>query len=148
QIRLDYKGEVWLVAGDYKLEDEGISTSFEHIKCHSFISECTFGVPVYSCTPHQEIFDNISIWWRTNHLEGKTSVLVGYSLGKAQRILQNLDLSIGKIYTHGVIQNTNEALIRNGIDLNPTQKITPEISKEEIRGNMVLCPPSALGTPW
>src|SRR5690606_36637827 len=82
------------------------------------------------------------------HSERKTSVLDGYSLEKAQRILQNLDLSIGKIYTHGVIQNTNDALVRNGIELNSTQKITPETTKEEIRGNMVLCPPSAVGTPW
>lgn len=148
QIRVEYKGEIWVVSGDYKLEADGISIPFEPVKCHSFISECTFGMPVYSWKPQQEIFDNINNWWKTNQSEGKTSVLVGYSLGKAQRILQNLDLNIGKIYTHGVIQNTNEALIRNGVILNPTQKITSEISKEEIRGNMVLCPPSAVGSPW
>lgn len=148
QIRVEFKGEVWVVSGDYKLEDDGISTPFEPVKCHSFISECTFGMPVYSWKSQSHIFDNINDWWRQNKIKGKTSVLVGYSLGKAQRILQNLDPSIGEIYTHGVIQNTNEALVRNGISLNHTIKITPEITKETIKGNMVLCPPSAVGTPW
>ncbi len=80
--------------------------------------------------------------------EGKTSVLMGYSLGKAQRMLQHLDLSIGKVYTHGGIANTNEALQRNGVILNPTTRVTPEIKAEEMRKGIVLCPPSAIGTPW
>ncbi len=148
QIRIEHKGEVWVVSGDYKLEDDGISPVFEPVKCHSFISECTFGMPVYTWKPQQQIFDEVNKWWRQNQEEGKTSVLAGYSLGKAQRILQNLDHTIGKVYTHGVIENTNEALRRNGIKLAETIRITPETNRETIRGNMVLCPPSAIGTPW
>ncbi len=148
QIRVEHKGEVWVVSGDYKTEDDGLCTPFEPVKCHSFISECTFGMPVYKWQPQLDIFKDINNWWLQNQSEGKTSVLAGYSLGKAQRILQNLDLTIGKVYTHGVIQNSNEALIRNGIQLNPTEHITPETSKEAIKGNMVICPPSAIGTPW
>ena len=148
QIRVVYKGEIWVVSGDYKLEDDGLCAPFEPVKCHSFISECTFGIPVYKWKPQQEIFDGINQWWKQNNSEGKTSVLVGYSLGKAQRILQNLDMNIGKVYTHGVIQNSNDALIRNGIALNLTEKITYETTKEQINGNMVICPPSAVGSAW
>ncbi|MBC7743847.1 MAG: ligase-associated DNA damage response exonuclease [Flavobacterium sp.] len=148
QIRVEYKGEVWVVSGDYKVEDDGISTPFEPVKCHSFISECTFGMPVYKWRPQQEIFDGINNWWRLNVEEGKTTVIVGYSLGKAQRILQGLDLSIGNVYTHGVIENTNEALRRDGVKLNPTQRATFESNKDEMRKGLIICPPSSVGTPW
>ncbi|MEO8796023.1 MAG: DNA ligase-associated DEXH box helicase, partial [Daejeonella sp.] len=80
--------------------------------------------------------------------EGKTTVLVGYSLGKAQRILQGLDLSIGRVFTHGVIENTNEALRRNGVQLNETTRVTPESDRDEMRKGLILCPPSSVGTPW
>jgi putative mRNA 3-end processing factor len=75
-------------------EDDGISTPFEPVKCHHFISECTFGMPVYSWKPQVQIFDDVNNWWRTNLNNGVATVIVGYSLGKAQRILQNLDLSM------------------------------------------------------
>jgi len=148
QIRVEYKGEVLVVSGDYKVEDDGISTPFEPVRCNHFISECTFGMPVYQWKPQAHIFNEINNWWRSNAEHNLATVLVGYSLGKAQRILQNLDLSIGKVYTHGVIENTNEALRRNGILLNPTERITPASSKEEVRKGIILAPPSSVGTPW
>lgn len=148
QVRVEYRGEIWVVSGDYKLEDDRVCKPFEPVKCHSFISECTFGMPVYKWRPQQEIFDNMNKWWLRNIDEGKTSVLVGYSLGKAQRILQGLDLSIGNVYTHGVIENTNAALRENGVTLNPTIRVTADTNREEMRKGLVLCPPSSVGTPW
>ena len=148
QVRIEYQGEVWVVSGDYKLEDDGVSTPFEPIKCHHFISECTFGMPVYKWKQQAQVFDDINRWWRTNCGHGLATVLVGYALGKSQRILQNLDLSIGNVYTHGVIENTNEALRRNGITLNPTIRITPDTPKEDARKGIILAPPSAMGSPW
>jgi putative mRNA 3-end processing factor len=148
QVRLVYKGEIWVVSGDYKVEDDGISTPFEPVRCHHFISECTFGMPVYKWKPQADVFADMNNWWRHNVANGLATVIVGYSLGKAQRILQNLDLSIGKVYTHGVIENTNEALRRNGIPLNPTERITPLTSRDEARKGIILAPPSSVGTPW
>ncbi len=148
QVRVEYQGEVWVVSGDYKTEDDGISTAFEPVKCHHFISECTFGMPVYQWKPQAQIFEDVNNWWRSNVANGLATVIVGYSLGKAQRILQNLDLSIGKVYTHGVIENTNEALRRNGVILNPTTRITIDTSKEEVRKGIIIAPPSSVGTPW
>lgn len=148
QIRLEYKGEIWVVSGDYKIEDDGISTPFEAIKCHSFISECTFGMPVFQWPAQQKVFEDVNNWWKQNRDEGKATIIAGYSLGKAQRILQNLDLSLGHVYTHGVIENTNAALRRNGVNLNPTTYVSSYVSKEEMRKGMIICPPSAIGTPW
>lgn len=148
QVRVEHLGQVWVVSGDYKVENDGISAPFEPVPCHHFISECTFGMPVYQWKPQRAVFADINNWWRGNLQQGVSTVLVGYSLGKAQRILQNLDLSHGKVYTHGVIENTNEALRRNGIVLNPTHRITPGSSKEEVRKGIILAPPSAVGTPW
>jgi putative mRNA 3-end processing factor len=148
QVRVVCGGEIWVVSGDYKVEDDGISTPFEPVQCHHFISECTFGMPVFNWKPQSTIFREINSWWRSNLENGTATVLVGYSLGKAQRILQNLDLSLGKVYTHGVIENTNEALRRNGVMLNPTARITPETPKDDIRSGLILAPPSSVGTPW
>src|ERR1700748_443240 len=131
QVRLEYQGEVWVVSGDYKVENDGISTPFEPVKCHHFISECTFGMPVYQWKPQAQIFDDMNKWWQHNLQNGLATVVVGYSLGKAQRILQNLDLNNGKVYTHGAIENTNQALRNNGVLLNPTERITPATPKDE-----------------
>jgi putative mRNA 3-end processing factor len=148
QVRVEYQGQVWVVSGDYKLEDDGVCTPFEPVACHHFISECTFGMPVYKWEPQAQLFNNINNWWYGNVQRGMATVLAGYSLGKAQRIIQNLDLSIGEIYTHGVIENTNEALRRNGVLLNPTHRITAGTAKAEVRNGITIAPPSALGSPW
>lgn len=148
QVRVEYKGEVWVVSGDYKLEDDGVCAPFEPVKCHSFISECTFGMPVYKWRNPGSIHNDINAWWAKNIEEGRGTVIVGYSLGKAQRILQHLDMSLGKVYTHGVIENTQEALRRNGVLLNPTTRITPESNKDDVRKGIILAPPSSVGSPW
>ena len=147
QIKVEYKGEVWVFSGDYKTEDDGLATAYEPIKCHSFITECTFGLPAFKWTPQQEVFCQINQWWADNKAEGMTSVLFGYTLGKAQRLLKHLDPSIGGIYTHGAVENMNEVV--SAIKKLPkTIRITPDTSKEELSGNMVLAPPSAHGTSW
>lgn len=148
QIRVEYKGEIWVVSGDYKLEDDGISEAFVPVKCHNFITECTFGLPVYKWEPQARIFAEINDWWRKNKAEGKVSVLSAYALGKAQRILRHLDSSIGKIFTHGAIENTNEVIRKQGIELPETTRVVQGIAKKEYPGNLVLATPSALGSPW
>ncbi|WP_372973253.1 ligase-associated DNA damage response exonuclease [Muriicola sp.] len=147
QIRVEHKGEVWVFSGDYKTEDDGLSTPYEPIRCHSFITECTFGLPAFSWRPQKEVFRDINDWWAENRTEGKTSVLFGYSLGKAQRLLKHLDTSIGQIYTHAAVENLNE-VPRTYLDLPDTIRITKETKKEELRGNLVIAPPSVHGSPW
>ena len=147
QIRVEHKGEVWVFSGDYKSEDDGLATPYEPVRCHTFITECTFGLPAFSWRPQEEVIEQINAWWAGARSEGRTAVLFAYSLGKAQRILSLLDTSIGEIYTHGAIENMNEVL-RELAPLPPTSRITRETTKKELAGNLVLAPPSAHGSPW
>ncbi|CAM3459912.1 Ligase-associated DNA damage response exonuclease [Flavobacterium longum] len=147
QVRVEYKGEIWVFTGDYKTEDDGISVPFEPIRCHTFITECTFGLPAFKWLPQSETFDDINTWWANNKANGQTSILFGYTLGKAQRILKHLDSSIGQIFTHGAVENMTE-IIRPLASLPETTRITPETKKEELLGSMVIAPPSAHGTVW
>ncbi|MHA7943983.1 ligase-associated DNA damage response exonuclease [Formosa sp. 3Alg 14/1] len=147
QIRVEYRGEVWVFSGDYKLEEDGVAVPFEPVKCHAFITECTFGLPAFRWTPQAEVFNDINTWWATNKEANQTSILFGYSLGKAQRLLKHLDPNIGKIYTHGAIENMTE-VIRPMMDFPETTRITRETTKKELLGNIVLAPPSAHGSTW
>lgn len=147
QIRVEHKGEVWVFSGDYKVVDDGISIPFEPVKCHTFITECTFGLPAFKWRPQQEVINDVNRWWRENKAEGKTSVLFGYALGKAQRLIKHLDTSIGKIYTHGAVENINDVL-RSQLELPVTERITTETNKNDIAGNIIVAPPSAHGSIW
>ncbi|WP_448520360.1 ligase-associated DNA damage response exonuclease [Rhodoflexus sp.] len=148
QIRVAYRGEVWVVSGDYKTEDDGISGAFEPLRCHTFITESTFGLPVFKWKPQQEVYDAINRWWAHNRAEGRVSVLCGYSLGKAQRLMSGLDASIGRIYAHGAIANANEALEQTGLQLPPWQRVDAVSNKKDFEGSIVIAPPSAINTSW
>ena len=147
QIRVEYQGEIWVFTGDYKIQNDGISTPFEPVKCHTFITECTFGLPVFQWNDPQQVHNAINDWWAKNRMQNSTSLLMGYSLGKVQRLLKHLDPSIGKIYTHGATEEMTNVL-RNFIAFPPTERITRETTKKEIEGNLVLAPPAVLGSAW
>jgi putative mRNA 3-end processing factor len=148
QVRLEYKGKTVVISGDYKTENDGLSQPFLPIKCHEFVSECTFGMPIYKWQNQKEIFTSINAWWRQNASLGRNSVLFAYSLGKAQRIINQLDLSIGEVFAHGAIWNTNQALLANGVKVTEIPKVTQEIPKNRFKGTMIIAPPSAMGSPW
>ena len=148
QVRLEYNGEVWVVSGDYKVEDDGISGKFEPVSCNTFITESTFGLPIYKWKPQQDLYDNIITWINKNKENGKTSVLLAYSLGKAQRVLQAIKETTQNIFAHGAIFNMQQGLIDAGWDLCKVVRITPETSKESLKGAVVLAPPSSDGTAW
>ncbi|MDH2325598.1 ligase-associated DNA damage response exonuclease [Cereibacter sp. SYSU M97828] len=145
QIRVEVAGEVWVVSGDYKTEPDGLSEPFEPVRCHAFISECTFGLPVFNWQPQAAIMAQINAWWAANAAEGRVSVIGAYSLGKAQRILANVD-PIGPILTHGAVEATNRVLREQGLRLPDTTWAGPDVGVTP--GALVVAPPSALGTPW
>ncbi len=148
QIRVEKGGNVLVVSGDYKTEYDGISGEFEVVKCNTFITESTFGLPVFKWKTQNEIFEEINGWWQNNIENNKTSVLIGYSLGKAQRLLKNMDASLGKIFLHGAVFNINETLRNAGVDLPFAERLTPETLKTEYKNSLILAPSSALGTSW
>jgi len=147
QIRVEHQGEIWVFSGDYKTEDDGLAAPFEPIRCHTFITECTFGLPAFSWQPQAAVMEDINSWWKQVQHKGHTAVLFAYSLGKAQRLLMHLNQNIGRVYTHGAIENTNE-VIRQFKPLPPSVRITRETTAKELSGHLVLAPPSAQGSTW
>lgn len=145
QIRLEYNGFVTVISGDYKIEYDGISTAFEPIKCNEFVTECTFGLPIYNWLPQDEIFSQMKDWIHNNQSHNKTSVFIAYSLGKAQRIMKGLK-DVAAVFVHGSIQRLNDAISSTGIDLPPTSTITLETIKTDVEKQIVILPPALLGT--
>lgn len=147
QVRLEHKGEIWVISGDYKLQPDGISQPFEPVRCHHFITESTFGLPIYQFPEPSSVHHDINNWWRQNKAEGKNSVLLTYALGKAQRVIHHLDSSIGNIYTHGAIDNINSIYLQKAT-LPSTTRISPDVDRKIIQGAMIIAPPSAADSPW
>jgi putative mRNA 3-end processing factor len=143
QVRVEYKGEVWVVSGDYKLAPDETCAPFESVKCHHFITEATFGLPIYRWERTGKIFDEINSWWRRNREKGKASVIFAYSLGKAQRILNGIDPSTGRIFTHGAVERLTQAYRESGVDLPRTTYAGAAESKKDFVGSLVVAPPSA-----
>lgn len=148
QIRVEHKGEVWVFSGDYKLEDDGISGAFEPVKCHTFITESTFGLPIYKWKRQEEIYNDMQNWILRNKSSGKASVLIAYSLGKAQRVLQAVSAVTNKVLAHGAIYNMQEVLKQQGRQFIEVERVTPEMNKSNFKNAVIIAPPSADGTPW
>ena len=148
QIRVDVGGEVWVASGDYKVIDDGLSTPFEPVQCHHFITESTFGLPVFRWQDQTVIAAQINDWWAGCKAAGKTAFLGCYALGKAQRLMSMLNPEIGPILTHTAIENTNAVMRAQGIALPDTVQAGPEFDPKAHPGALVLAPPSALGSAW
>ena len=151
QIRLEHRGCVWVVSGDYKLDADPTCAPFEVVRCHTFISESTFGLPIYRWRAPQEIFADIASWWRRNAEAKRATVLFCYAFGKAQRILAGVRdagaLDIGPIICHGAIEPLNRAYRDSGVAL-PTTAMVTDVDRAVLRRALVLAPPSASGSPW
>ena len=148
QVRMEHGGEVWVASGDYKLESDPTCLPFEPVRCHTFITESTFGLPIYRWQPSQTVYDDINQWWRRNAAEGRTSVLFCYAFGKAQRILAGLDPEIGPIICHGAAQALSEVYRASGVLLPHTMMVGDVTDKAALKTAMVIAPPSAAGSSW
>jgi putative mRNA 3-end processing factor len=148
QVRIEHKGEVWVVSGDYKIEPDVTCEAFEPVKCHTFITESTFGLPVYTWVPAAQLFADINEWWAANAANHRASVLFCYSFGKAQRLLAGVDSNIGPIVTHGAVEPLNRAYREAGVQLPATKLVSEVVDKTDFSRALVLAPPSAAGTPW
>lgn len=148
QIRVARRGEVWVVSGDYKTMPDGLSEPFAPVLCHAFITECTFGLPVFKWTSQDVLRAQINGWWAANAAAGRPSLLGAYALGKAQRLLATVDAGIGPILTHGAVENTNAVLRAQGLALPATIRVTPDTRAKDHPGALVLATPSALSGPW
>jgi putative mRNA 3-end processing factor len=148
QIRVEHRGEVWVVSGDYKLDPDPTCAPWEPVRCHTFVTECTFGLPIYRWPAPDVVAAEINAWWRENAAAGRTSFLYGYALGKAQRLLAALDATIGPILTHGAVEAMTARYREAGIALPSTTYATSNRRDASWSRALVLAPPSVDGSTW
>ena len=146
-IKLEDKYESWVISGDYKLAEDNLSAPWEPVICDHFVTESTFGLPVYQWEDPEIIFEDINQWWQQNREQGRPSVMTAYSLGKAQRIIKNVNSEIGPIIAHHTIEKINTRVRAEGLTLPPTLAL-PDASAEDISTALILCPSRSLETKW
>ncbi|ADG17919.1 putative exonuclease involved in mRNA processing [Paraburkholderia atlantica] len=150
QVRIEHAGRVWVASGDYKLEADPTCAAFEPVHCDTFITESTFGLPIYRWDTPQSVFDSIDSWWRHNASEARASVLFCYSFGKAQRVLASVDAAIGPIFCHGAVEPLNRAYRDAGVRLPPIGLVSEIAAKDKavFRQALIVAPPSAQNSAW
>ncbi len=148
QVRVEHRGEVWVVTGDYKLDHDPTCASFEPVRCDVFVTESTFGLPVYRWPAPDVVAAAINAWWRANRDAGRTSVILAYALGKAQRIAASVDAGIGPIVAHGAVMKLVEAYRASGVRLPSIDRVPPRARRVGGGRALVIAPPSVHGTTW
>ncbi len=148
QVRLESKTGVIVASGDYKTAPDRTCTAFEVVKCNTFITETTFGLPIYRWARELEVFEEINEWWKNNQVAGRTSILLGYALGKSQRALSGLEAEIGPIYQQDGIAPYTDAYRKAGVSL-PVTRLTSTIGSDFKKGeSMIIATQSSLASPW
>jgi putative mRNA 3-end processing factor len=150
QVRIECRGEVWGISGDYKRQPDPTCEPFEPFACHTFVTEATFALPIYRWPATAGAIEDVETWWARNRDAGRSSVLYAYALGKAQRVLAELGArSDREIVVHGAVEAMNAVYRAAGVAQAPTRTLTeaPRRGARET-GVLALAPPSARGTPW
>jgi putative mRNA 3-end processing factor len=149
QVRIAGPDGVWAIAGDYKRAADPTCAAFDPIRCDTFISESTFGLPIYRWDPTAAVIDDLMAWWRGNADAGKASIVFCYTIGKAQRLLAELaSRSDRTILVHGMMVGMVEAYRAAGVPMLPVRVVTERPRGTSFAGELVLAPLSARGTPW
>lgn len=148
QIRVEHRGEIWVVSGDYKTQPDPTCAAFAPVRCHTFVTESTFGLPVYRWREPAAVFAEIHDWWRRNREAGRVSVLFAYSLGKAQRLLAGLDGGIGPVFLHPAPRAFLPAYRAAGISLPDAPAATRDLVRAAGSGALVIAPPATDGSTW
>jgi putative mRNA 3-end processing factor len=151
-VRVEHRGRVWVASGDYFLsgiahDANATCVPFEPVRCHCFITESTFGLPIYRWAAQASVLADINAWWRANAEAGRASLLMGYSFGKAQRLLAGLDPGIGPIVAHGAVEPINEAYRAAGVALPATCAIDT-LARDGLRRCIAIAPPAVQGSAW
>ena len=152
QVRVEQGGQVWVASGDYFVsgvaDHNTTCDAFEPQRCHCFITESTFALPIYRWRAQAVVMDEINAWWRHNAEAGRASLLLAYSFGKAQRLLAGVDASIGPIIVHSAVQPLNRAYREAGVALPPTLLLDELKDKAALRRALVIAPPAVHGSAW
>jgi putative mRNA 3-end processing factor len=147
QIRLERSGEVWVVSGDYKLAPDPTCAPFEPVRCHTFVTESTFGLPIFRWPDETATLASIHAWWTANQEAGKASLLFAHALGKAQHLLALLDATIGPIHVHESVERLNALYREQAIALAPTVPAS-SLKAGDWRRALIIAPPVVMGSRW
>ena len=148
QVRIEHQGQVCVISGDYKTEPDPTCSAFEPVPCHTFVTESTFGLPVYRWPPAAEVFGSINDWWIRCRDEGRAAVMFAYSLGKAQRVIAGVNPGIGPIFCHAAVEDLNREYRASGIELPPTLLVSQAPARKSWAGVLVVAPPGAAESTW
>jgi len=149
QVRLEHRGEVWVVTGDFKRAPDPTCAPFEPVRCDTLVTEATFALPIYRWPDPAAEVRAIVQWWRANAEAGRASLLYAYSLGKAQRILAELTAHTDDaVYTHGATEALVERYRAEGVAMLPSRPVQPEPKDTDWAGRLVIAPPSVRRSRW
>jgi putative mRNA 3-end processing factor len=149
QVRVDVDGEIWVASGDYKRQADPTCAPFEVVACDTFITEATFGLPIYRWPATTEVAREILEWRDHCAGEGKAAVLLCYALGKAQRVLAELGaLTDQPAHLHGAVAAGVEVYRKQGIAMLETIAVADSAKGSDFAGQLIIAPPSAAGSPW
>ncbi len=149
QVRIEYAGRVAVVSGDYKRDPDPTCAPFEPVPCDIFVTESTFGLPIYRWPPMDEVIADLLAWLDECAARERPAVLFCYALGKTQRILAELVLrSERTVYVHGALTRLIEAYRKAGVRMSPTEAVGESARGRDFAGELIMAPPSAAGSPW
>lgn len=149
QIRVEKDGEVWVFSGDYKRQPDPTCETFEPVPCHTFITEATFALPIYRWDDTAETAREVHAWWEENREAGRASVLFCYALGKAQRLLAELQRFTDRpVFVHGAVEPLNACYRSAGVEMLPAKPVSETARGQSFAGELILAPPSAGGSTW
>ncbi|WP_394537229.1 ligase-associated DNA damage response exonuclease [Lysobacter enzymogenes] len=147
QVRIEVGGRVWVVSGDYKRQPDPTCAPFQPVRCDVFVTEATFALPVYRWPDTAAEVAQIERWRQRCGERGEAAVLFCYALGKAQRLLAELR-AFGErpVFVHGAIEAGVRVYREAGVAMVETRPL--EDGRDAHAGELVLAPPSALGSAW
>ena len=149
QVRIEAGGEVWVASGDYKRDSDPTCLPFEVVPCDVFITECTFGLPVYRWPPASDVARDIVQWRDECAANGEAAILYCYALGKAQRVLAELAAHTDRpAWVHGAVDAGVQVYREAGVPMLDTLRVADEPRGADFAGELVIAPPSAAGSPW
>ena len=147
QVRIEVGGCVWVISGDYKPCPDTTCEPFELVACHGFITECTFGLPVYCWPPEEVVYAQINNWWSCNASLGIPSLIFAYSLGKAQRVLSGVDPEIGPVFIHNAVSPFLPIYETFGVNFPNLLKVDPSSGQDYSKG-LIVVPPAVEDSSW
>lgn len=148
QVRLEYRGEVWVFSGDYKVARDPTCHAFEPLRCHTFITESTFAMPHFRWPDQDLVWSEILDWWKLNRGWGRASVIYCYAVGKAQRILAGIGNQAGMVFTHEKIELATAEYRSSGVELPPTLSVADAPESTDWANSIILAPPQVRDGRW